>query len=368
MLNFDEIVRQLDEQIVSEAAGTKPALSATADIEPTVVTAEAPSAPASPDVAPAVKETDTESAVETTTPSLFSELLAQNDEYRRTQSANWERKEKEGKSRKTIAAVADALSSLGNLVGTAYGAANQPQTYQMPFVQQDIEQDRALARATAERLRATEQSLKMAEAQMDANTAIANAKSAGTIQAQLLRNKGNLEVARLNQQGRLAGIAMQQEGAAQRTAATIEGADKRNKDAIASREREGAKNRESREKIAADRIAQMDRNAKSKTSGTRALTENAKAQKILKDAEMGVLSDLKPELEKNGVQLPYEWAKNWRQYVKLAPDFYKKNFVDKGWGDLGGKISDVSGAGDEDFDLSEYEMDDDFDLEEYEVK
>lgn len=97
----------------------------------------------------------------------FVNMLAQNEAYRKQQSAAWEKREKEARSRKTIAAVSDALSSLGNLVGTAYGAAPQQQTYQMPFITQQTEQDRALARATADRIRATEQNLLASQASYD---------------------------------------------------------------------------------------------------------------------------------------------------------------------------------------------------------
>lgn len=97
----------------------------------------------------------------------FVNMLAQNEAYRKQQSSAWEKREKEARSRKTIAAVSDALSSLGNLVGTAYGAAPQQQTYQMPFITQQTEQDRAIARATADRIRATEQNLLASQASYD---------------------------------------------------------------------------------------------------------------------------------------------------------------------------------------------------------
>ena len=89
----------------------------------------------------------------------FASLIAQNEAYRQQQSAAWEKREKETRARKNIAAVSDALSSLGNLVGTAFGAAPQQQTYQMPFINKETEEERALARATADRIRATEQNL-----------------------------------------------------------------------------------------------------------------------------------------------------------------------------------------------------------------
>ena len=99
------------------------------------------------------------------TPS-FADILAQNEAFRQQQSENWEKREKEARSRKTWAAVSDALSSLGNLVGTSFGAFNQPQTYQMPFVQKDIDEDRALARAAAKRWRINDQALRTAETRL----------------------------------------------------------------------------------------------------------------------------------------------------------------------------------------------------------
>lgn len=133
MLNFDEIVKLSDAQAVSDAVnGTKQAQPA-----PQVETPEQPAVPS------------------------FASFLEQSEAFRRQQSEAWEKREKEASSRKTLAAVSDALSSLGNLVGTAYGAAPQRQTYQMPFVQQETEQERALARATAERLRNADQSYQM---------------------------------------------------------------------------------------------------------------------------------------------------------------------------------------------------------------
>lgn len=342
MLNFDEIVRALDDEIVAEAVDNP---SAVADLPETGTGTE-------PETETETEEvTDVAPAVSPQGSSRFLDLLNENEAYRQQQKAEWDRREKEAKSRKTWAAVADAVSSLGNLVGTTAGASNQPQTYQMPFVNQDVEQDRAYARTIADRIRTNEQAIQLQLAKQDA----AEASGASALALQQLRNAGAERRAVIAGEYGLKRTEMQQEGANKRSAAAIEGANQRNADAIASRENEGARNRASREKIAADKIAQLDRAAKARESSSRKLTENAKAQKILKDAEMGVLSDLKSELEKNDVQLPYNWAKDWRKYVKLAPNFYKTNFIDKGWGDLGGKISDVSPEKEDEIDWDEAE-------------
>ncbi len=150
MLNFDEIVNLTDGQVAEAAA------------------AQAPQAPA----------------------SSFADLLAQNEAFRQQQSENWKKREREGRSRKTMAAITDALASLGNLVGTSVGAVNQPQTYQMPFVVQDIEQDRAMARATADRLRNYDMSIR----QMDAKAGAAGSEIAGKMALEKLRQQGRSEL------------------------------------------------------------------------------------------------------------------------------------------------------------------------------
>lgn len=120
----------------------------------------------------------------------FADLLAENAAFRKQQSENWEKREREGRSRKTMAAISDALASLGNLVGTSFGAVNQQQTYQMPFVVQDIEQDRAMARATADRLRNYDMSIR----QMDAETVAAGSEIAGKMALEKLRQQGRSEL------------------------------------------------------------------------------------------------------------------------------------------------------------------------------
>lgn len=162
MLNFDEIVNLTDAQMASDATGQ----------------------PAS---------------------ASFASLLAQNAAYRQQQSKAWEKREKEAKSRKTWAAISDALSSLGNLVGTGFGAANQPQTYQMPFVVKDIEADRALARATAERLRANDQALLSSQAKQDAKgdpLALLDARHQNTMREIAARGAVNSALETQKQQGR----------------------------------------------------------------------------------------------------------------------------------------------------------------------
>ena len=80
-------------------------------------------------------------------PLSIYDLLARNDAVRQKLSENWERNERSNKARTTIAAVTDALASLGNLVGTTQGAFNQDQTYQTPLVASQREEDREIGRA-----------------------------------------------------------------------------------------------------------------------------------------------------------------------------------------------------------------------------
>lgn len=134
----------------------------------------------------------------------FANLLAQNEAYRQQQSQLWEQREKESRSRRTIAAVSDALSSLGNLVGTSRGAFNQPQTYQMPFVQRGIEQERALARNTADRLRATDLSLQNGAAGAGLNNpfALENLRHQHTMEQIGAKGRVNSALEEQRQQGR----------------------------------------------------------------------------------------------------------------------------------------------------------------------
>lgn len=108
-------------------------------------------------------------APEVETPSSsFYDMLMRNDAVRQNNKEAWDRREKADRARLAIASVTDALASLGNLVGTTQGAFNQPQTYQVPFVQQDVEAARAEARRYADLLERNDQSLRLAQAREDA--------------------------------------------------------------------------------------------------------------------------------------------------------------------------------------------------------
>jgi hypothetical protein len=94
-------------------------------------------------------------------------MILQNDAIRNKEKEDWERREKSDRARTTIAAVTDALASLGNLVGTTQGAFSQPQTYQTPFITEQVERDRALARSRADMLYNSDNNLRMAQARYD---------------------------------------------------------------------------------------------------------------------------------------------------------------------------------------------------------
>ena len=101
-------------------------------------------------------------------PESFYDLILQNDAYRLQNKEAFDRREKANKARTTIAAVSDALASLGNLVGTTHGAFSQPQTYSTPFVAEQVAQDRARARQMADYLQRNDQSLRLAQAREEA--------------------------------------------------------------------------------------------------------------------------------------------------------------------------------------------------------
>lgn len=144
---------------VAQEAVTKPVVESRA-----AASSPAPSAGAVPVQTPEVE----------TTPSFYNDLLRQNDSVRLRQQEAFDRREKSDKARLTLAAVSDALASLGNLVGTTNGAFSQPQTYQMPFVHEDVERSRSLARQYADMLDRNDQSLRLARAREEtANNAAA---------------------------------------------------------------------------------------------------------------------------------------------------------------------------------------------------
>ena len=105
------------------------------------------------------------------TTDTFLDLLMRNNELRMRNDAELKRNEKANQARTRIAAISDAIASLGNLIGTTQGAFNQPQTYSTPFVTEQVEQDRALARQRANMLERTDNELRLAKMKMDATAA-----------------------------------------------------------------------------------------------------------------------------------------------------------------------------------------------------
>jgi len=139
------------------AALVKEAISPS--VAPSPVSEPAPVAVAQP-AAPAEQPA-------TASPVSFYDMILQNDAIRNKEKEDWERREKSDRARTTIAAVTDALASLGNLVGTTQGAFSQPQTYQTPFITEQVERDRALARSRADMLYNSDNNLRMAQAKYD---------------------------------------------------------------------------------------------------------------------------------------------------------------------------------------------------------
>ena len=143
----------------SVAMGLAPKV-ATDSSAPVKAASATPAPSAAKPVAPAPQ-------VDTPASNSFYDMLLRNDAYRLQNKEAFERNEKANRARTTIAAVTDALASLGNLVGTTQGAFNQPQTYQTPFVTEQVEADRARARQLADRLLANDQTIRLTQARED---------------------------------------------------------------------------------------------------------------------------------------------------------------------------------------------------------
>lgn len=149
--------------------------------------------------------------------NTFLDMLLQNDAYRLQNKEAFERNEKANRARTTIAAVTDALASLGNLVGTTQGAFSQPQTYQTPFVMEQVEADRTRARQLADRIQASDQSIRLAKAREEMTNGTYALRQAleeeKTRRAQMnnearadlegQRQEGRLELEKLKQGGRV---------------------------------------------------------------------------------------------------------------------------------------------------------------------
>lgn len=152
---------------------TAKAVAAKAAAEPPVASAasapvvSASDAAPAPPVGPAIPAPQTAS----TGADTFYDMLLRNDAYRLQNKEAFERNERANAARVRIAAVADALASLGNLVGTTAGSENQPQTYQTPFVAEQVEAGRKEARALAKAIEENQEGLQLAKMKLDASNA-----------------------------------------------------------------------------------------------------------------------------------------------------------------------------------------------------
>ena len=153
------------------SASPNPFLGAAQSLAPKVAASEpapAPGKAADPVTAsPVVNPVTPAPAVDTPSANSFYDMLLMNDAYRLRNKESFERNEKANKARTTIAAISDALASLGNLVGTTQGAFSQPQTYQTPFVTEQVEADRKEARKLAQAIEDNDMSLRLTKAKYD---------------------------------------------------------------------------------------------------------------------------------------------------------------------------------------------------------
>ena len=260
----------------------------------------------------------------------FLEMIKENQAYQEQARKNAERKERENRARLALAGLADGLSALGNLIGTTQGAANQPQTYQMPFVKEDIDKGQARDYETTERLRRAEQALRAEEAK--------------------LSSKGNpFAVSDVAHARKLAEIAAR--GAnSEKIQQHIDARTQQNNEARADIAQMTA---ESRERIAQGRNATSRANNRETNETRRIVSENrSRGSQLTTNAKMkwihdnasGHLDELKQELiaKYGGEQnLPYQWEKNWRRYVGNGA-FYNKYYRGQGWEELGGSTATVT--------------------------
>jgi len=150
----DALDRRVLEAHQARHASVLPPLAASVPEKSAEPVAEKPA----PVTAP-VADTDTDT---------FLDILMRNDAVRQRSGDAFARREKADAARLRLAAVADALSSLGNLVGTTKGAFNQEQKYQVPVVYEDMENSRAYARKYADKLNDDAESVNLLRAKLDA--------------------------------------------------------------------------------------------------------------------------------------------------------------------------------------------------------
>lgn len=265
----------------------------------------------------------------------FLEQLMHNAEMQRVQAQREGKKEKERRARIVIASLSDGISALGNLVGTTAGASGQPQTYQMPFVNQDVEQDRAYARTIADRIQANEENLRLAKIRRDAGGSPADLE----------------DLKHYNRLSEITARGENQESVQQHI-------DQRHASGIESREGIAANRNETAVNVANIRARVSAQNnirtnetrkyiAEIKSPTTRGLTSNAKA-KWIHDNAMTHLDELEQELiQRYGSKydLPSDWRRNWRQYIGDGP-FYQKYYKAYGWEDLVNQASVSEKRGD----------------------
>ena len=148
-----------------------------------------------------------------TAPSSFADMIMQNDAVRLRNQEAFDRRERADRARLTLASITDALASLGNLVGTTQGSFNQPQTYQVPFVQKDVEDARAEARRYADLLMRTDQTLRLAQAREDAQDsayALRQALEEERTRRAQLNNEARADLARQNAEAKVNYAGVQQ--------------------------------------------------------------------------------------------------------------------------------------------------------------
>ena len=127
----------------------------------------------------------------------IAELI--NEQKQRTQDAQQKVDSAEGldesalrneRSRKVIAGLGDAISSIVNLVGTSNGAYDQHQTFMEPRLRDVIEQDRAKRRLNMDKLRANLQN--QVNAENNLRLTLAKMDESRRQQAEALRAKQNI--------------------------------------------------------------------------------------------------------------------------------------------------------------------------------
>ena len=285
-------------------------------------------APVVPEATPKVKQEGEEDGPV----NFYRDWLLKNEELAGRMRDEYERNEKSNKARTRIAAISDALSSLGNLVGTMYGAPSQVQTYQTPLVAEQAQTDREYARKMAQMLQTREQNIllqqakdELAERNLDRQLQVQKEISDRAIR----NNESKAGIATQNNETKY-NIAKMQDDTKRYTT------DENNK----TKKEVADANNASRETVAA--IRRSGGGGRGGGGGSKPLTANARMKYIIDNASFAVNGELWSELKARQVKLPYDWQKDWRRYVSQAPNFYQKYFKNTGWEQLGGNINNVA--------------------------